>query len=86
MFIAYLRFSAALTKYLNISSGNSELIFTNTVIGSLISPVVKSYRQAGSENKIVKFSRQIRIYIYERNIRGPTSNIPKLDDGIFAKT
>ena len=46
--------SGALTEYLNITAGNPKLVLTDTVIGSLISPVPKSYSQAGSANRANK--------------------------------
>ena len=51
----------ALTEYLNIPAGNPQLVLTDTVIGSLISPVPKSYSQAGSANRANKLPDKLSI-------------------------
>ena len=44
---------------MNVSSGDAELIFTDTVISSLVSPVGQSYRQSGAEQTVFCFHQNI---------------------------
>ena len=50
-----------LTENLNIPAGNPQLVLTDTVIGSFISPVSKSYSQAGSANRANKLPDKLAI-------------------------
>ena len=50
-----------LTEHLDVSSRDAELIFTDTVIGSLVSPVRQSYRQSGAEQTVFCFHQNINI-------------------------
>ena len=50
-----------LTEHLNVSSGDAELIFTDTIISSLVSPVGQSYRQSGAEQTVFCFHQNITI-------------------------